>query len=193
MAKLIVEPIPPVYACCDTLITAADVASAARFQNERRRAEHLAWRRIVRRELGRSVAIDYNEVGAPIVDIPNIHISVAHGGGMVAVAIDQRRIGVDIESSERNFEGAKERYMSAEEIALSDIPRWSAMAWTAKEALYKLYGYRGVELRNDIRLTHFDVYGQHIEARFGDGTTALVDITTMEDNIVVAVARLADN
>lgn len=193
MVKLFVEPIPPVYACCDTLITAADVASASRFQNERRRGEHLAWRRIVRRELGRNVIIDYNEVGAPVVDTPNTYISVAHGGGYVAVAIADRGVGIDIESSERNFERAKVRYMSAEELALSDDALWPAMAWTAKEALYKLYGHRGVDLRDDIRLTTFDRDSHSITALLGNEATALVDISTTEDNAVVAVAQFTDN
>ena len=57
MVRLFVESVPPVYLCCDTLLTAADIASAVRFQNEARRNEHLAWRRIVRRELGRSEGI----------------------------------------------------------------------------------------------------------------------------------------
>ena len=76
MTKIFVETIPTIFTCCDTLLVAEDVASAARFQNERRRCEHLAWRRIVRRELGRDVHISYNEVGAPKVDKDNIYISV---------------------------------------------------------------------------------------------------------------------
>ena len=72
MVRLIVEEVPPLYLCCDTLLTAQDIASASRFQNERRRNEHLAWRRIVRRELGREVVIDYDDTGAPCVDTPNI-------------------------------------------------------------------------------------------------------------------------
>ena len=188
MVKLFVEPIPPVYACCDTLIVAADVASAARFQNERRRTEHLAWRRIVRRELGRGVDIEYNEVGAPTVDTPNMHISVAHGGGMVAVAIATERVGVDIESAERDFERAKERYMSAEEVALSDNPLWPAMAWTAKEALYKLYGHKGLDLCNDLQIRGFDSEKRVVKALLGGKTTALVNISLTEDNMVVAVA-----
>lgn len=188
MVRTIVEPIPQVYACCDALITAADVASAVRFQNERRRGEHLAWRRVVRRELGRNVTIEYNEVGAPTVDIPNVHISVAHGGGMVAVAIADERVGVDIESKERNFERAKERYMSPEELALSDDELWPAMAWTAKEAMYKLYGHKGVDLRDDLQLLSFDATTRHIVGELDGQARALVDISITEDNMVVAVA-----
>ena len=140
MHKLIVETIPWAYACCDANISAEDVASASRFQNERRRAEHLAWRRIVRRELGRKVSISYNEVGAPVVDTPNTYISVAHGAGCVVVAISDRPIGVDVESQERDFSHAVSRYMSDEEMVLSVEQNWPAKVWTAKEALYKLYG-----------------------------------------------------
>ena len=149
MRRLIVEEIPWVYACCDRLIRAEDIASASRFQNERRRTEHLAWRRIVRRELGESVAIGYNDVGAPVVDTPNTYISVAHGAGCVVVAISDRGIGVDVESAERDFGRAASRYMNEGERALSSEENWAAKVWTAKEALYKLYGERGVELRQN--------------------------------------------
>lgn len=188
MVRVIVEPIPQVYACCDTLITAADVASAVRFQNERRRAEHLAWRLIVRRELGRTTTIDYNEVGAPTVDVPNTYISVAHGGGMVAVAIAEHVVGIDIEWGERNFERAKERYMSPKEIAMSHDALWTAMVWTAKEAMYKLYGKRGIDLRDDLHVVGYDHDTMRITGLLGDKHTALVDISVTKENMVVAVA-----
>ena len=189
MVKVIVEPIPLVYACCDALITAADVASASRFQNERRRAEHLAWRRVVRRELGRGVVIDYNDVGAPTVNTPNTHISVAHGGGYVAVAIAAECVGIDIESVERDFERAKERYMSPKEMALTSDKAWAAKVWTAKEAMYKLYGCRGIDLRNDLRINDVDSTGLHLKGKLVNRCNALVDISTTRDNMIVAVAR----
>lgn len=193
MVKLFIEPIPPVYACCDTLLTAADIASASRFQNERRRGEHLAWRRIVRRELGRSVVIDYNEVGAPVVDIPNTYISVAHGGESVAVAIGECAVGVDIESAERDFERAKDRYMSLMEQQLCFDVLWPAKVWTAKEAMYKLYGHRGVDLRDDLQIYAMEAAGSLLRGRLVDCGDCLVDISTTEDNMVVALARFADN
>lgn len=157
MVRLFVESVPPVYLCCDTLLTAADIASAARFQNDARRNEHLAWRRIVRRELGRDVVIDYNEVGAPIVNKSGTYISIAHSRTVVAVAIADERVGVDIESRDRDFSRAAERYASAEEIALGmGDGDWLAKLWTAKEAMYKYYGVRGVELRDDLRIVSYD-------------------------------------
>jgi phosphopantetheinyl transferase len=157
MVRLFVESVPPVYLCCDTLLTAADIASAVRFQNEARRNEHLAWRRIVRRELGRSVAIEYNEVGAPVVDSANTCISVAHSRERVAVAIADERVGIDIERIDRDFGRAAERFASSSEISLGEGDgAWLAKLWTAKEAMYKYYGVRGVDLRDELRITAID-------------------------------------
>lgn len=188
MVKLIIEPVPPVYLCCDALITASDVASASRFQNDSRRREHLAWRRIVRHELGRKVMIDYNEVGAPVVDAPNTYISVAHGGEMVAVAIANERVGVDIESLDRNFDRILSRYMTAAEIALTASEDWAARVWAAKEAIYKLYGRREVDLTEDIRITGLDTQSMTLMAEVRDTKGIAVETKIVENSVVVAIA-----
>jgi phosphopantetheinyl transferase len=189
MVKLFVEPISPIFACCDRLIVAEDVASASRFQREARRVEHLAWRRIVRRELGSEVTISYNDVGAPIVDRPNIYISVAHAKErMVAVAIADRAVGVDIEYIDRDFERVAPRYMSAEEVQLSESGVWYAMVWSAKEAMYKLYGRRGVDLLSDLRVVGYDASEGRISGIVGDGSRVVVDVDIVDESYVVAVA-----
>ena len=188
MVKLIVETIPPVYLCCDMLITASDVASASRFQNDKRRREHLAWRRVVRNELGRGVTIDYNEVGAPIVDSPNTYISVAHGGESVAVAIADEPVGVDIESLDRNYARIKSRFMTPAEESLSTMEEWPAVVWTAKEAIYKLYGKREVDLTEDIHITAFDTRSMTLTAEVRERRDIVVEAQIIENSVAVAVA-----
>ena len=188
MVKLIVEAIPPVYLCCDMLITASDVASASRFQNDKRRREHLAWRRVVRNELGRGVTIDYNEVGAPIVDSPNTYISVAHGGESVAVAIADEPVGVDIESLDRNYARIKSRFMTPAEENLSTMEEWPAVVWTAKEAIYKLYGKREVDLTEDIHITAFDTRSMTLTAEVRERRDIVVEAQIIENSVAVAVA-----
>lgn len=188
MVNLFVEALPKVYLCCDALIAAEDVASAMRFQNEKRRREHLAWRRIVRRELGAKVHIDYNDVGAPIVDTADRWISVAHGGESVAVAIADKPVGVDIESINRDFDRVAPRYMTDAEIALSEDRRWACFVWCAKEAMYKLYGRRGVELRGELRVDSFDSESMTLYGGMADMAQAVVKISLYEDDVVVAVA-----
>lgn len=186
MVRLIVEEVPPLYLCCDTLLTAQDIASASRFQNERRRNEHLAWRRIVRRELGREVVIDYDDTGAPCVDTPNIYISIAHCPERVAVAIAEERIGVDIESRERNFLAAASRFMSKEERALCHDEDWAAMVWCTKEACYKYHGKRGIDLLNDIRIEYYNPTTRRIGVRFEDSSSVEVEISLHDKKYIVA-------
>lgn len=188
MVNLFVEALPAVYLCCDALIVAEDVVSAMRFQNEKRRREHLAWRRIVRRELGTDVHIDYNDVGAPVVDVENRWISVAHGGESVAVVVADKPVGVDIESLSRDFDRVAPRYMTAEEFALSQDARWSCFVWCAKEAMYKLYGRRGVELRGELRVDSFDSASMTLYGGMVDMAQVVVKISIYDDDIVVAVA-----
>lgn len=200
MVKILTERVPYLYACCDALLTAEDIASSMRFQHEPRRMEHLTWRRVVRRELGRNVAISYNEVGAPVVNVPNTHISVSHGAGMVAVAIADCPVGIDIESLERNFERVAERYMSTEERGLSDDCHWPAMVWCSKEAMYKLFGRRGVELSQELKIESYNSEQQWIVGTLRDATNktlclarATIEIQIIEEETIVAVATINDS
>lgn len=83
--------------------------------------------------------------------------------------------------------------MSAEELRLSDDSLWPAMAWTAKEAMYKLYGEKGVDLRDDLRIVAFDAATRCITGELDGQGTALVNISITEDNMVVAVATFEHN
>ena len=136
--------------------TAADLAVVEQYGSASRRCESLAWRAIVREELGVEVAIAYDEYGAPVVDIPNIYISVSHSRDMVAVLFAERVCAVDIESAERDFCRVADRYLSQEERLIADEYGLYAEMWSAKEAMYKYYRKGGLDLTRDISITAYD-------------------------------------
>ena len=78
--------------------------------------------------------------------------------------------------------------MTEEEMALSEDERWSCFVWCAKEAMYKLYGRRGVELRGQLRVESFDSDSLTIAGSMVDMAQAVVKISLYDDDIVVAVA-----
>ena len=123
-----------------------------------------------------------------MVDIPNTYISVAHGGERVAVAIADEPVGVDIESLDRNYERVKSRCMSPAEEALSEMEEWPAVVWTAKEAIYKLYGKREVDLTEDIRITAFDAQHMLLTAEVRDTRGIVVEAKIIENSVAVATA-----
>ena len=133
-SRLVIEPIASEEALRECA-TAADLAFVEQYGSASRRCEVLAWRAIVRRELGAEVAISHDDYGAPKVDNPNTHISVSHSRDRVAVLFSNGVCAVDIESVERDFRKVASRYLSAEEQALAERYDIFAEMWSAKEAL----------------------------------------------------------
>lgn len=139
-------------------VRAADIVRASAFGPARRRAEFLTWRAVAYRELGPDAAIGYDAAGGPLVcNDPSLFMGVSHGAGRVAVILADEPCAVDIESSDRCFDRVRDRYLSPAEAALGGgDPAWAAVAWCAKETLYKLTRRRGLDLLEDVRLTSFD-------------------------------------
>lgn len=170
MKRLIVEP-PLAFEEAAEWATDDELATARGFAPARGR-EYLAWRVIVRREIGRDAAIAYNSAGAPILTNYPLHLSVSHcrgraadrpqqadgaernsghadgterivGSGQigepgrVAVVLSDAPCAVDIEPVARDFQRAMPRYLSPAEQRLSAHPHFPAIAWCAKETLFK--------------------------------------------------------
>lgn len=151
-------------------VTPAEWKQACSFGSERRRREFLTWRAVVRRELGPDVHIAYNAAGAPVVSVPGAtvvsgasdvagpawQIGVSHCDGYVAVCLSRRRCAVDIERLDRNFGRIASRYLTDCERSLLAEPWWLAVAWCAKETLYKYSGRRELELLCDLQIVQAD-------------------------------------
>lgn len=163
--------------------TAEEQRQAASFGSVRRRREYLSWRAVVRRALGREVEITYNAVGAPVLVGREEHISVSHGADRVAVLIADRPCAVDLEGWERPFEQVKSRYLTVEEEALSNDPRFLAVAWCAKESLYKLAGERELSLRDDLRLCTYE--GDRLTGQIKGGAPISLRVEQRPDYLLV--------
>lgn len=156
---------------------AEDLASVSGFASASRRAERLAWRKLLREVLAEyfgcafpeGLRIEYSASGAPrLKDFPDMEISVSHCRDMAAVDVshtvapaesrcdDGGACGVDIERADRNFDRATSRYLSPAERALSSDPRLPAAVWCAKECLFKMQGREGLDLLRDIVVTGID-------------------------------------
>ncbi len=150
MKRLIVEaPLPTEEAA---RWATDDERATVRDFGEARKREYLAWRAIVRRTIGRDAMIAYDSVGAPILTNYPFRITVSHCQGRIAVGISDRPCAVDIERTGRNFRRILSRYLSPEEQRLSAHPLFPAIAWCAKETLYKYAGQQGLDLLDDLHI-----------------------------------------
>ena len=164
----------------------ADLALVEQFGSASRRCEALAWRAIVRRELGADVTIGYDEYGAPIVDTPNIYISVSHSRDRVAVLFADSVCAVDIESVERDFGRVASRYLSDEEQQIAQANGLYAEMWGAKETLYKYYRKGGLDLVKDISIKAFNADGGVLYGSILGGEDVEVAVKR-EGDLVIAV------
>ncbi len=134
-------------------VTARELELADGFGSPKRRAEFLSWRTLLHRQLGKEVEVGYDEVGAPqLLNHPG-NIGVSHCEEYVALIYSSRgAVAIDIETLQRNYERVVERYLSARERELSADEDWLAIAWSAKETLYKIANRRPINLLEDIKL-----------------------------------------
>ena len=62
------------------------------------------------------------------------------------------------------------------------------MVWTAKEAIYKLFGKREVDLTVDIRITAFDAERMLLMAEVRATMGIVVEAQIIENSVAVATA-----
>ena len=179
--------LPAAVAALDGWIAADERAAADAFGSERRRREYLTWRAVVRRALGPDVRIGYDANGAPQLLDLSLHLSVSHCAGLVAVALSDAPCAVDAESTGRDFSRVCSRYLTPSEASLSSDPLWPAVAWCAKETLYKYARRRELDLCRDLRLLEADLARGRLVGRIGDGALLPMRIDRVEEVLVVSL------
>ena len=127
------------------------------FQVETRKKQWLAYRVLIKSMLlPEEFLVEYDETGKPFLAGSKYHISVTHSGDLAAVIISSKgRVGIDLETARERIERVKERFLHPEELAMigeKDVCFRLTQAWCAKEALYKLFGHRGLDFRENIRI-----------------------------------------
>ena len=184
-SRIVIEPIAA-EATLRESATAEDLAFVEQFGSVSRRCEVLAWRSIVRREVGCDVEIAHDEYGAPTLNKPDTHISVSHSRDRVAVLFADGECAVDIESADRDFGRVATRYLSSEEQQLAEQNALYAEMWCAKETLYKYYKKGGLDFVKDISIAAFDIDGGVLRCSILGGEPIEVKFRRAE-NLVIAV------
>ena len=128
--------------------------------SDKRRLEYIGVRFALKMLLGNTVLIEYDADGKPFLADKSYQISVSHSKNFMAViAHPDRHVGIDIECPSAKIEKIYKRFLSEkEQIAFSegkDI-RQLQIAWSAKEALFKIIGNQAVDFANQLELFPFE-------------------------------------
>ena len=186
-ARIIIERIATEEALRESA-TVEDLHFVEQFGSESRRREVLAWRDVVRRELGVECTIFHDEYGAPKVNNPRKYISVSHSKECVAVLFADAPCAIDIEDRGRNFRRVASRYLSEREQALAEQYDVYAEIWCAKEALYKYHSKGNLDLVKHIVITDYRAAEGVLVASILGGECIKV-YTYRKDRLVIAVVQ----
>jgi phosphopantetheinyl transferase len=127
------------------------------FVAESRKKQWLAYRLLIRGLFGpHEFPVEYDDSGKPFLAGSGFHISVTHTDDLAAVIISRNaKVGIDIEKVRSRIEKVKDKFLSDEELSMILKEReleHLTLAWCAKESLYKLYGKRNLDFRENIRI-----------------------------------------
>ena len=127
------------------------------FNSISRKMEFVASRILRHRTVGFD-KIEYNEIGAPYIKGRGF-ISISHTHSKAALAINNKfQIGLDLEKQRENILSLKHKFTSDEEELLFDTmdKKTVTKIWSAKEALYKLAGRKGLHFKSELNLSPAD-------------------------------------
>ena len=128
--------------------------------NDKRRREFLASRLALSKLFGKEVKIEYKTDGKPYIPHEETQISITHSGKWIAVMAHPTRIcGIDLECRTEKFRKLYKRFLNPDEQKYlfdeTDLTKVQ-LAWSAKEALFKIIGNEAVDFANHLHIEPFN-------------------------------------
>lgn len=117
-----------------------------------------ASRMLLKELLGEEARVDYHSTGAPFLACVPLYISISHTKDYVAVILDKRPTGIDIEYRSDRILKIRSRFMNPEEEAGIDLEHeveHLLIHWCAKETLFKIIGQEGVDFQKHLHVNPF--------------------------------------
>lgn len=132
-----------------------------KLSSDKRKREFLSVRVALKKVLGEENIIFYYPSGKPFLSKKHYNISISHSGCWIALFIHPNMsVGVDIELFTPKIEKLYKRFLSEKEQSYlyekNDISK-VRIAWSAKEALYKIIGNEAVDFATQLEIKPFDL------------------------------------
>ncbi len=133
-----------------------------RLKNENRRKDFLALRLALKRVLGGEVKkIVYTDEGKPLLSDESYKISFSHCQSCVAVIIHpQREVGIDVEVPSDKLVKIHSRFLGENEMEFyrnNESFDFLRIAWSVKEALYKIIGDEAYNFAEQLQILPFEI------------------------------------
>lgn len=134
-----------------------EITHFSNLKNDIRKKEFLGTR-YLRNKFDESLEIGYLTNGKPIFKNSNLNLSISHSKNYIGLVVAPFSIGLDIEECHERIFKVRKRFLNEEECALfnEDSSQELTIAWSAKEALFKLNENDGLDFKSDLIITDWD-------------------------------------
>ena len=137
-----------------------DYNEFSKLVSDKRKKEYLGVRVALKFLLGVEKIIQYDTERKPSLSDNSFQLSVSHSGSWIAVMVHPiRAVGIDIEVPTPKIQNIYKRFLNeTEQAAFSngDNLNQLLLAWSGKEALYKIIGKEAVDFANQLHLFPFE-------------------------------------
>lgn len=114
----------------------------------------------------RELDIQKDAYGKPHLVQDERFISISHCQGYAAAIAAAKPVGVDVEVVSDRVQRVKDRFLSQQEQGILGVDDAHLMlGWSAKEAVYKLYGERGLVFKDNMVIESIDPAAQKLQLR----------------------------
>ncbi len=142
------------------------------FKLKKRKLEFLSVRVLLKNMLQKSYKIEYLETGKPILQHPELNISISHTSGYVAVALSPNsNVGIDIEYPSDRVERVISRFISDKEKVFIKRKQldYYTLIWCLKETMYKIKDDKNIIFNKNLVCKPFELNNKgEINALFVD-------------------------
>lgn len=123
-----------------------------------RACERLAEKLLIKIICGEPFTLAHHDNGAPYILESELNISISHTAGTVCIATSTKsEIGIDVERKGTRVIKVRNKFLNELEkrwISEEDVDA-NLIAWTAKEALFKIVGEQEIDFREHLQLEPF--------------------------------------
>jgi phosphopantetheinyl transferase len=150
-------------------------------KNENKRLQWYATRHLVNQLAGQPVLIAKDDAGKPL--LPGAHLSLSHTPEFAAAMLSHSHtVGIDLEMVNPKVERIAYKFLRDDEVAAiqpAEKIEKLILYWSAKEALYKLYGKGEIAFTTQLLIEPFTLSLQ------GELKAAITGIEKPIDNLTV--------
>ncbi|NAW52116.1 4'-phosphopantetheinyl transferase superfamily protein [Elizabethkingia argentiflava] len=167
------------------LLTAQEYQKTSRY-HPKKIAELLMVRHMLHQLLP-GYKILYKKNGEPYLEPADYDISISHSFPLVAIAISDRKIGIDLERVQDKILKIKHKFILDEFSFIEDDKEkdYLTAIWCVKESLYKLHHSKFWSLKRNYKVEAFDL--QNL-----DSVACKVYDETFSDNFCAQLIRVED-